>query len=76
MNFLLLGLYIRKGCDKKMVKNLETEKFYAFNRFFDFGTKHLNFDLLEKYNGFFGENIFVSAIVGKNDIGFVSAKQI
>ena len=69
MNFLLLGLYIRKGCDKKMVKNLETEKFYAFNRFFDFGTKHLNFDLLEKYNGFFGEIIFVSAIVGKNGSG-------
>lgn len=69
MNFLLLGLYIRKGCDKKMVKNLETEKFYAFNRFFDFGTKHLNFDLLNKYNGFFGENIFVNAIVGKNGSG-------
>ena len=69
MNFLLLGLYIRKGCDKKMVKNLETEKFYAFNRFFDFGTKQLNFDLLEKYTGFFGENTFVSAIVGKNGSG-------
>ena len=69
MNFLLLGLYIRKGCDKKMVKNLETEKFYAFNRFFDIETKRLNFDLLEKYEGFFGENIFVSAIVGKNGSG-------
>ena len=69
MNFLLLGLYIRKGCDKKMVKNLETKKFYALNRFFDFGTKQLNFDLLNKYNGFFGENIFVNAIVGKNGSG-------
>ena len=47
MNFLLLGLYIRKGCDKKMVKNLETEKFYAFNRFFDIDTKQLNFDIVE-----------------------------
>lgn len=69
MNFLLLGLYIRKGCDKKMVKNLETKKFYALNRFFDFGTKQLNFDLLNKYHGFFGENIFVNAIVGKNGSG-------
>lgn len=69
MNFLLLGLYIRKGCDKKMVKNLETEKFYAFNRFFDIDTKQLNLDLLEQYEGFFGENIFVSAIVGKNGSG-------
>lgn len=69
MKFLLLGLYIRKGCGKKMVKNLETEKFYAFNRFFDFKTKQLNLDLLEKYNEFFGENIFVNAIVGKNGSG-------
>lgn len=69
MNFLLLGLYIRKGCDKKMVKNLETKKFYALNRFFDFGTKQLNFDLLNKYHGFFGENILVNAIVGKNGSG-------
>lgn len=52
-----------------MVKNLETKKFYALNRFFDFGTKQLNFDLLNKYHGFFGENIFVNAIVGKNGSG-------
>lgn len=69
MKFLLLGLYIRRSCDKKLVKNLETKKFYALNRFFDFGTKQLNFDLLNKYNGFFGENIFVNAIVGKNGSG-------
>lgn len=69
MKFLLLGLYIRRSCDKKLVKNLETEKFYAFNRFFDIETKQLNVDLLNKYNGFFGENIFVNAIVGKNGSG-------
>lgn len=69
MKFLLLGLYIRRGCDKKMVKNLEIKKFYAFNRFFDHDTKQLNHSLLEKYDGFFGENIFVSAVVGKNGSG-------
>lgn len=69
MKFLLLGLFIRRSCDKKLVKNLELEKFYAFNRFFDIETKQLNLDLLEKYDGFFGENIFVSAVVGKNGSG-------
>lgn len=69
MKFLLLGLYIRRGCDKKLVKNLEIDKFYAFNRFFDIESKQLNLDLLEKYDGFFGENIFVSAVVGKNGSG-------
>ena len=69
MKFLLLGLYIKRGCDKKLVKNLEIERFYAFNRFFDIEKKQLNYDLLEKYEGFFGENIFVSAVVGKNGSG-------
>lgn len=67
--FLLLGLFIRKACDKRMVKNLKTEKFYAFNQFFDFDKKQPDIEKLRKFDGFFGENIFVNAIVGKNGSG-------
>lgn len=67
--FLLLGLYIRKGCSKNIVKNLETEKFYAFNSFYDHKSNTLNLDRIRLFDDFFGKNIFVNAIVGKNGSG-------
>lgn len=67
--FLLLGIIIQKGCNKNIVKNLKTKRFYAFNRFFDYESKQLHLDRLRLYDGFYGENIFVNAIVGKNGSG-------
>lgn len=67
--FLLLGIYVRKDCSKNIVKNLKKDRYYAFNSFYDYKNEQLHLDELRLFDGFYGENIFVNAIVGKNGSG-------
>ena len=74
MSFKLLAIRPTTGCDSKFLKNLKVNHLYTFYNEFQFKGNEKG-EVIEIYSesmvpiNLFGENISVSAIVGKNGSG-------
>lgn len=74
MSFKLLAIRPTTGCDSKFLKNLKVNHLYTFYNEFQFRENEKG-EVIEIYSesmvpiNLFGENISVSAIVGKNGSG-------
>lgn len=73
--FKLIAIKPTKGCDKRFLKNLEEQHIYQFYNDYSFEKDKRNDEVLNIKdnslipNNLFGDNISVSAIVGKNGSG-------
>lgn len=74
MSFKLLAIRPTTGCDSKFLKNLKVNHLYTFYNEFQFKENEKG-EIIEIYsesmvpNNLFGENISISAVVGKNGSG-------
>lgn len=74
--FSIVGLYVDRKCDKHLKKNLK-DGYYFFNEWCEIkeGKVQLNEDRKPE-NNFFGSNISIQAIVGKNGSGKSSVLEL
>lgn len=78
-SFAIIGVYLHSTCDPKYKKSLKDNTFYSFDNLYIYQHGEIKAPAMDEsciYNDFYGKNIKISAIVGKNGSGKSSVLEL